>query len=49
MATTTWQIDPMHRRSNFPSSMMFTTVRGRFTRFTGTINADEQNPNTQAR
>jgi polyisoprenoid-binding protein YceI len=28
--------------------MMFTTVRGRFTKFTGTISADEQNPNNSS-
>src|SRR4051794_37757440 len=45
MATTTWQIDPAHSTIEFSvKHMMFTTVRGRFTRFTGTINADEQNP-----
>lgn len=49
MATTTWQIDPMHSTIEFSvKHMMFTTVRGRFTRFTGTINADEQNPNNSS-
>jgi polyisoprenoid-binding protein YceI len=46
MATTTWQIDPMHSTIEFAvKHMMFTTVKGRFTRFTGTIKADDQNPN----
>jgi len=46
MATTVWQIDPAHSTIEFSvKHMMFTTVRGRFTKFTGTISADEQNPN----
>jgi polyisoprenoid-binding protein YceI len=46
MATTIWQIDPAHSTIEFSvKHMMFTTVRGRFTKFTGTISADEQNPN----
>jgi polyisoprenoid-binding protein YceI len=46
MAITTWQIDPAHSTVEFAvKHMMFTTVRGRFTRFTGTIQVDEQNPN----
>jgi polyisoprenoid-binding protein YceI len=43
--TTTWQIDPAHSAIEFAvKHMMFTTVRGRFKSFTGTIEADEQNP-----
>jgi polyisoprenoid-binding protein YceI len=46
MATTIWQIDPAHSTIEFSvKHMMFTTVRGRFTRFTGTISADDQDPN----
>lgn len=42
---TTWQIDPTHSAIEFAvKHMMFTTVRGRFKSFTGTIEADEQNP-----
>jgi len=44
---TTWQIDPAHSTIEFAvKHMMFTTVRGRFTRFRGTVEVDEQNPNT---
>jgi polyisoprenoid-binding protein YceI len=43
--TTTWQIDPAHSAIEFAvKHMMFTTVRGRFKAFKGTIEADEQNP-----
>ncbi|HEX9982459.1 MAG TPA: YceI family protein [Thermoanaerobaculia bacterium] len=46
MANTTWQIDPSHSSIEFAvKHMMFTTVRGRFKEFTGTIAADETNPN----
>jgi len=49
MATTVWQIDPAHSTIEFSvKHMMFTTVRGRFTKFTGTISADEQNPNNSS-
>jgi polyisoprenoid-binding protein YceI len=42
---TTWQIDPAHSTIELAvKHMMFTTVRGRFKDFTGTIEADEQNP-----
>ena len=45
MATTTWQIDPTHSAVEFAvKHMMFTTVRGRFKEFKGTIEADETNP-----
>jgi polyisoprenoid-binding protein YceI len=43
--TTTWTIDPAHTSIEFAvKHMMFTTVRGRFKDFSGTIEADEQNP-----
>ena len=43
--TTTWQLDPAHSTVEFAvKHMMFTTVRGRFKAFTGTIYADERNP-----
>ncbi len=43
--TTVWQIDPAHTTIEFAvKHMMFTTVRGRFKGFTGTIRIDEQNP-----
>ena len=47
MATvTTWELDPAHTTIEFAvKHMMFTTVRGRFRNFTGTIKVDEQNPN----
>lgn len=43
--TSTWTIDPAHTAIEFAvKHMMFTTVRGRFKDFTGTIEADESNP-----
>lgn len=40
-----WQIDAAHSEIQFAvRHMMISTVRGRFTQFTGTIAADEQNP-----
>jgi polyisoprenoid-binding protein YceI len=45
MATTIWTIDPTHTAVEFAvKHMMFTTVRGRFNKLTGTIIVDEQNP-----
>ena len=42
---TTWQLDPTHSSIEFAvKHMMFTTVRGRFKDFAGTITADENNP-----
>src|SRR5688572_28517837 len=42
---TVWDIDPNHTTIEFAvKHMMFTTVRGRFTRFSGTVRVDEQNP-----
>src|SRR3954452_5837437 len=44
--TTIWQLDPAHSTIEFAvKHMMFTTVRGRFKSFSGTIQVDEQNPN----
>lgn len=40
-----WQIDPNHSSIQFSARhMMISTVRGQFERFTGTIDADEQDP-----
>src|SRR5688500_6694828 len=40
-----WQIDPAHSEVLFSvKHMMISTVRGTFTRFSGTAEADEQNP-----
>jgi polyisoprenoid-binding protein YceI len=40
-----WQIDPAHSTVEFAvKHMMFTTVRGRFTRFSGSIRVDRQAP-----
>jgi len=40
-----WQIDPNHSSIQFSARhMMIATVRGQFERFTGTIEADEQDP-----
>lgn len=45
-ASTTWEIDPAHTTIEFAvKHMMFTTVRGRFKSFTGTIRVDERDPN----
>ena len=42
-----WQIDPAHSEIQFSARhMMISTVRGRFKRFSGTVEADEQNPTT---
>lgn len=42
---TTWQIDPAHSAVEFAvKHMMFTTVRGRFREFRGTIEAHEADP-----
>lgn len=43
---TTWQLDPAHSTIEFAvKHMMFTTVRGRFTAFSGAFQIDEHNPN----
>ena len=40
-----WQIDPSHSEIQFSvRHMMISTVRGRFKTFSGTVEADEQNP-----
>lgn len=42
---TVWTFDPAHTLVEFSvKHMMFTTVKGRFTDFTGTLTVDEQNP-----
>jgi polyisoprenoid-binding protein YceI len=44
-STTIWELDPAHTTVEFAvKHMMFTTVRGRFKSFTGTIRVDEENP-----
>jgi polyisoprenoid-binding protein YceI len=46
---TIWQLDPAHTTIEFAvKHMMFTTVRGRFTRFSGAIRVDEQHPDQSA-
>jgi polyisoprenoid-binding protein YceI len=46
---TTWEIDPAHSTIALTAKhMMFTTVRGRFTRFTGTVRVNEQHPDQSA-
>jgi len=43
--TTTWKIDPAHSSVEFAvKHMMFTTVRGRFKSFSGSITVDEDEP-----
>ena len=43
---TIWQIDPAHTTIEFAvKHMMFTTVRGRFKKFSGTVRVDERHPN----
>ena len=45
MAESVWEIDPAHSTIEFAvKHMMFTTVRGRFKEFKGTVRADETNP-----
>jgi polyisoprenoid-binding protein YceI len=44
-ATVIWEIDPAQTTIEFAvKHMMFTTVRGRFKSFTGTVRADERDP-----
>ena len=43
--TTIWQLDPAHTSVEFAvKHMMFTTVRGRFKTFTGSVHINERNP-----
>ena len=43
--TTTWELDPAHTTVEFAvKHMMFTTVRGRFKTFFGTVYVDEASP-----
>jgi polyisoprenoid-binding protein YceI len=45
--TTTWAIDPAHAELGFAvRHLMLSTVRGRFGAVSGTITADEKNPNS---
>lgn len=45
MSTRTWTIDPAHTQIEFAvKHMMFTTVRGQFSDFEGTVELDEENP-----
>lgn len=42
---TTWEIDPAHTTISLKTRhMMFTTVRGRFTRFSGTVHVNQEHP-----
>lgn len=42
---TIWELDPAHTTIEFAvKHMMFTTVRGRFTKFSGTLRVDESSP-----
>jgi polyisoprenoid-binding protein YceI len=42
---TVWELDPAHTTIEFAvKHMMFTTVRGRFKSFSGTVRVDERNP-----
>jgi polyisoprenoid-binding protein YceI len=44
-ATTTWKIDPAHSAVEFAvRHMMITTVKGRFTESTGTLDVNEADP-----
>jgi polyisoprenoid-binding protein YceI len=44
-STTIWQLDPAHSTVEFAvKHMMFTTVRGRFKSFTGSVHINERNP-----
>ena len=43
--TVIWDLDPAHTTVEFAvKHMMFTTVRGRFKTFTGSVHIDERNP-----
>jgi polyisoprenoid-binding protein YceI len=43
--TTVWQLDPAHTSVEFAvKHMMFTTVRGRFKTFTGSVHINERDP-----
>jgi polyisoprenoid-binding protein YceI len=45
VATSTWQLDPVHSSIEFSvKHMMMTTVRGRFKKFHGRLDADEAHP-----
>ncbi len=45
MAYRTWTIDPTHSTVEFSTKhMMFTTVRGRFKEFAGTLHLDREDP-----
>jgi polyisoprenoid-binding protein YceI len=47
MATTTWQIDPAHNNVEFAvRHLMISTVKGRFGKVEGTIEVDEERPET---
>lgn len=45
MSAMTWTIDPAHTQIEFAvKHMMFTTVRGQFSDFEGTVELDRENP-----
>ena len=45
MSAKTWTIDPAHTQIEFAvKHMMFTTVRGQFSDFEGTVELDRENP-----
>jgi polyisoprenoid-binding protein YceI len=47
MAVRIWEIDPNHSTIEFSTKhMMFTTVRGRFTRFRGQLHLDREAPDS---
>ncbi len=47
MAERTWNVDPNHSTIEFSTKhMMFTTVRGRFTRFSGQLVLDREDPDS---
>lgn len=47
MAVRIWEIDPTHSTIEFSTKhMMFTTVRGRFTRFHGRLHLDREAPDS---
>ena len=40
-----WQLDPSHSEIQFSAKhLMISTVRGRFHKFSATVEGDEQNP-----
>ena len=49
MSATKWQLDPAHTHVEFSvKHMMFTTVRGQFSRFDGVVELDQDDPSNSS-